>query len=350
MNEKFRPYLRKMSKEALVNCVSKFVYYTTLNSFIDSYEGNKNSGTREEIATGVQLFISTGLDSIKNLSKKNKKWSIVKPKKELGVVFTGMIGLYNYTQDDAEGKADIGVAFPGFTWKYSITKLRHLTKNLSNTGTGGADYRKMYADLIDIQYKKALAIKISRGGKSGRGGYSDMGGGRVDEHARIVYEKATEHFAKYFNSWDAIKKKKFMFKGLGINEHGNLDSHGIIYSNDMGINFVYLWKLKYNPDIYYENVYAWAGYSSDIHRSDAAKTYVNFTLTVDDDDIEIIQLQVKFTNGLVVPKLPAHSEEWEKRKTEGVKESDFKKGNLGSFNFVAKDIRKIYDLVPVYQK
>tara|TARA_B110001450_G_scaffold195692_1_gene184122 strand:+ start:122 stop:1141 length:1020 start_codon:yes stop_codon:yes gene_type:complete len=339
-----------MSKEALVNCVSKFAYHTTLNSFIDSYKGNKNSGTPEEIATGVHLIISTGLDSIKNLSEKNKKWSAIKPKKELGVMFTGMIGIYNYTQDDDAGKADIGVAFPGFTWKYSITKVPHLKKTLSNTGTGGVDYRNLYLHLIDRQYKKALAVKISRGGKSGRGGYGDIGGGRVDEDARIVYEEATEHFANHVNNWTDEEKKKFMFKGLGINKHGILDSNGIIYSNTMGINFIYLWELKYKPDIYYKNVIAQAGYSSDRPKKGAAKTYVNFTLGVDDDYIQIIQLQVKFSNGLVVPKLPAHSDAWEKRKAEGVTESDFKKGYLGSFNFNAPDIRKLYNIVLVYKK
>ena len=330
-------------KKALIGCITKLVYHTTLNSFIDSYKGNNNPGTPAEIASGVQLIISTGLDSIKNLSESNKTWSSIKPNKEIGLIFTGLIGIYNYTQDDTEGKADIGVAFPGFTWKYSITKVQHLTKDLSNTGTGGIDYRKMYADLIDIQYKKALAVKISKGGKSGRGG-------GIDEHARIVYEKVTEHFAHHFNTWTDTKKKNFMFKGLGIDKDGILDSHGIIYSNNMGINSIYLWKLKYSPGIYYKNVFAQAGYSSDRPKPDAAKSYVNFTLEVDDDDIKIVKLQVKFNNGIVVPRYPAHSDEWEKRKAEGVTGADFRKGNLGSFNFVAEDIRKLYDLTPVYQK
>ena len=339
--EKYKPYLRKMSKEALVNCVSKFAYHTTLNSFIDSYKGNKNSGTPEEIATGVQLIISTGLDSIKNLSEKNKKWSAIKPKKELGVMFMGMIGIYNYTQDDNVGKADIGVAFPGFTWKYSITNLSPFSKTLGNTGTDGVNYNKKYYDLIEEKYKKALAIKIATGGKSGRGR-------GPDENARIVYERATEHFADRFNKRSDEKKKKFIFKGLGINKEGILDSHGIIYSNNMGINFIYLWELKYNPDVYYNNVYTYAGYLSDRPKRGAVKSYVIFTLEVDNDDIEIIKLQVKFNDGIVEHKLKGVA--WEKRKAEGVTESDFKKGYLGSFNFHAPDIRRIYNIVLLYQK
>jgi hypothetical protein len=348
--EKYRPMLKMFSKEQLISCISKSAIHTTVNDFIDSYKGNKNPGTGAEIATGVQLIISTGLDSIKNLSKKNKKWSAIKPKKELGVMFMGMIGIYNYTQNDTEGKADIGVAFPGFTWKYSITKLPHLQKDLTNIGTQGIKYNEMYKELIREQYIKALPIKIERGGKSGRGR-------GIDEHARIVYEKATEHFADYINKWPDEKKKEFMFKGLGITKEGKLDSDGIIYSNNTGINFIYLWKLKYNPpDIYYKNVFAQAGWASGNSKptKDAAKTYVNLSIKIGGVDNIFIRIQVKFNDGLVEHILKGSA--WEKRKAEhasGEKPltgSDFKPGGINSFNFVAKDIRKLYDLIPVYQK
>jgi len=353
--------LLKPQRKRVLKCLAaqhdSMILHTTLNSFINSYNRNNNTGTRAEIATGVQLIISSGLDSIKNLDKsiKNREiWEKIEPKREIGIVFMGMIGIYNYTQDDKAGKADIGVAFPGFTWKYSITKSNHLEKTLSNIGTQGIKYNEIYKELIREQYIKALPIKIERGGKSGRGG-------GIDQHARIVYEKATEHFADYINKWPDEKKKEFMFKGLGITNEGKLDSDGIIYSNDTGINFIYLWKLKYNPpDIYYKNLFAQAGWSSGNSKPtrDAAKTYVNLSIKLGGVDNIFIQIQVKFNDGLVVPakKWKDDKAAWEKRKAEhetGKKpltDEDFEIGSIQSFNFKAEDIRKIYDLTPVYQK
>ena len=343
-----------LQRKRVLKCLAaqhdSMILHTTLNSFINSYKGNNNTGTRAEIAAGVQLIISSGLDSIQNLDKSIKNraiWEKIEPKKELGVMFMGMIGIYNYTQDDNVGKADIGVAFPGFTWKYSITKLHRFKKALSNIGTQGINYNEMYKELIREQYLKALPIKIELGG-------NPLPKGVPDENARIIYEKATEHFADYINKLPEKKKKKFMFKGLGLTDKGKLDSDGIIYSNDTGINFIYLWKLKYNPNIYFKNVFAQPGYSSYDHKPNDAKSYVNLTLEVDDDDIKIINIQVKFNDGLVDHILKCSK--WKKRKTEhasGEKPltgSDFKPGSIGSFNFVAEDIRNIYDLALVYQK
>ena len=334
------------------------ILHTTLNSFINSYGENNNPGTIAEISTGVQLIISTGLDSIQNLDKSIKNWKIwekITPKRELGMMFMGMIGLYNYTQDDNVGKADIGVVFPGlFVWKYSITKLKHLTKDLSNIGTQGINFNKRYYDLIREQYKKGLPAKIARGGESGRGH-------GIDEHARIVYEKATEDFADHINKWPDKNKKEFMFHGLGITEEGKLDSDGIIYSDNTGINFIYLWDLKYSPsDIYYKNMRAQAGWASGNIKpnKNAAKTYVNLSVKLGGTDHIFIRIQVKFNDGLVVPvkKWKEDKAAWEKRKAEhktGKKPltgADFEIGRIGSFNFVANDIRKLYKLALVYQK
>lgn len=350
--------LSKMERKRVLKCVSghhdSLILHTTLNSFINSYIGNNNPGTIAEISTGVQLIISTGLDSIENLDKSIRRreiWEKIKPKRGLEMMFMGMIGLYNYTQDDNTGKADIGVVFPGLSvWKYSITKLTHLSKDLSNIGTQGVKYTVMYKELISEQYRKALPIKIARGGES-------LPPGRPDEHARIIYEKAAEHFADHINEFPVKEKKKFMFNGLGITDEGKLDSDGIIYSNDTGINYIYLWELKYKPvDIYYKNMHAQAGWSKGNSKpsKDTAKTYVNLSIKVRGADNIFIRIQVKFNDGLV--EHIQRGQPWEIRKYEhrtGEKPltgSEFKSGRIGSFNFVAKDISKLYNLMRVYQK
>ena len=356
--ENFSKIQRKSVLKCLATQHDSMILHTTLNSFINSYKRNNNTGTRAEIAAGVQLIISSGLDSIQNLDKSIENWEIwekIKPKRELGMMFMGMIGIYNYTQDDNAGKADIGVAFPGFTWKYSITKSAHLEKDLSNIGTQGIKYNEMYKELIREQYIKALPIKIERGGRRP---------GRIDQHARIVYEKATEHFADHINKWPEEKKKEFMFKGLGITNEGKLDSDGIIYSDDTGINFIYLWKLKYDPpDIYYKNLFAQAGWHSGNSKptGDAAKSYVNLSIKLGGVDNIFIRIQVKFNDGLVEPakkwkENKAAKEAWKKRKADAQKGKkpltgeDFQIGYIGSFNFVADDIRKLYHLELVYKK
>ena len=214
----------------------------------------------------------------------------------------------------------------------------------------GIDYDKMYKELISEQYIKALPIKIARGGER-------LPPGVPDEHARPVYEKAAEHFADFINKMPYEKKKEFMFHGLGITEEGKLDSDGIIYSDNTGINFIYLWDLKYSPsDIYYKNMRAQAGWASGNIKpnKNAAKTYVNLSVKLGGTDHIFIRIQVKFNDGLV--KHIVKGSDWKKRKAEhktGKKPltgADFKIGDIGSFNFVAKDIRKLYNLALVYQK
>lgn len=350
-------HLSKMERKRVLKCVSghhdSMILHTTLNSFIDSYGVNKNPGTIAEISTGVQLIISTGLDSIQNLDKsiRNREiWKKIKPKRELEKMFIGMIGLYNYTQDDNTGKADIGVVFPGLSvWKYSITKLPHLTKDLSNIGTKEVNYNVMFKELISEQYRKALPIKIARGGQ------------RLPPRHQNITESAAEHFADHINKFPVKEKKEFMFHGLGITDEGKLDSDGIIYSNNTGINFIYLWDLKYNPsDIYYKNMHAQAGWFGGNSKpsKDAAKTYVNLSIKLGDTDNIFIRIQVKFNYGIVEPakRWQENKAGWKKRKAEhktGEKPltgSDFKPGSIGSFNFVAEDISKLYNLIRVYQK
>ena len=163
-------YFDRKSQKYKIKNLQKI--YTSPESWVNSFNDNKNTGVKEEITTGLNILICsnlTTLDKVREIEEykdfeHNDKFNVENLK-----------GIINLTQsDNLSGTADIKLLFKsGKTKSFSVTQYhKHITKCIINPSP-----KKLYnldnnLEVINNKnieaFNKALLYRKNSFGENGR--------------------------------------------------------------------------------------------------------------------------------------------------------------------------------------
>lgn len=261
---------------------------TSAEEWLKSWKNNKNTGSNEEIRVGLEILLSSGLESRENIPDIIKKYSIpekfnITIKKERKV-----LGILNLSQaDDDGGTADIALVYQdGTSSNYSVTqwygKLKKCLCNPSPMKTYNLQkHKKILEEENKNVYKNVVKIAEDKYGapskKWKRKKYSLVS---------VFTEKLARIASEEWNALSNQKKKSRLLKILDLDESMETRSDGIIYFNKTTnrIECVYDWTLKIDINQCLESSYE--------------KCYIVHYLKSAPNEI-LIKTQAKYNNGVI---------------------------------------------------
>lgn len=300
-------------KECICSTIIK-----TGNKWLESYQGNNNTGNEYEICTGLSILLGAGLTTKEELPEIYKEIQQIKSNK--------VKGLINLTQkDNIGGTSDIGIVFKNNKIKYySITQWKGQMKKCIFNPSGSKYYGLLKNSESENNNDHAFKIAIDHR-KNCYGVIPNKKWKRTPSCPGCKYmcEYMALDGSKSWMAMDIDSRKEKLTKMLDLNGNRSTNANGIIYWNKKKnrIENIYKWELKINLDdylnTYNEGIYIYHGIPGDT----------------------ILKTQCKYNNGIIEGmSSKINPENWNPQKS---------KNYLSSWDSVAQDLSKIFKMEKV---
>jgi hypothetical protein len=282
---KLNDSLQYVEKKPLVNSV-----ISTAKEWLNSWKKNNNTGRNVEIRVGLELLLSSKLETRESIPELIEEYSIpekfnIYPNQN---VSKKVIGILNLTQDDNDcGTSDIALVYQdGTRSNYSVTegkdKLTKCIRNPSPKETYNIqkhiEYLKKKKEKVYNDIIKFATEKYGVPSKKWKGNKYPQVALFVEELARIASEE--------WNLFTFHEKKEHLLKMFDLNVFLKTKSDGIIFfdKKTKKIHCIYTWKLKINLDQCMKTRYN--------------KGYIYHYLDNKPNEI-LIKTQAKYNNGVI---------------------------------------------------
>lgn len=291
----------------------------TISEWIESFNGNNNTGVNEEKKTGIEILLRSGLDNKDNLPSEYKD-IISRP------TITGILGVINLTQsDNIGGTGDIGIVYSDGTTKYfSVTQWNgKLSKGICNPSA-----KKWYGLPNSPEIQKINEEAYNLGKKYREENYGDNPNKKWKRckdcpGAKMMAEYLAKEASKSWNTMDKKSKIKSLNHFLDIDTKLQPHTTGIIYWNKKKgrIECIYKWDLNIEIgdylDTYSDGIYIYHG----------------------TPDNYILKTQAKYNNG-IIEGMPSKvtPDKWVIKKSTSY---------LSSWGVVAEDLTKIFKMTTI---
>jgi hypothetical protein len=282
--------LNRLNKSAEKNPLGNRMI-STAEEWLNSWKRNHNTGSEVEIKVGLELLLSSKLETRANIPELIKKYSIsekfnIYPNQN---VSKNLIGILNLTQDDDDsGTSDIALVYQdGTRSNYSVTQWNgKLEKCMCNPSPLETYNLQKHISCLKEENVKVYndVLKYAK---------ENYGKTPSKEWKRKKYLPANLFIAKLANKaseeWNGFtdqERGKRLEKILDLTVSLNTKSDGIIYFNKATnkIQCVYAWNLKINL--------------TQGMQSRSEKCYVIHYLNNNPNEI-FIKTQAKYNNGVM---------------------------------------------------
>jgi len=294
----------------------------TISEWIESFNGNNNTGVIEEIKTGIVILLSSGLDNYNNLPDEYKD---VISQPHLPKT-SGISGLINLTQsDNIGGTGDIGIVYDNGKIEYfSVTQWKGKPTKCICNPSASAWYN--LPKTLEIEKMNDEAYNLAKKHRSEN--YGDIPNKKWKRvpccpGAKMMAESLSKMGSISWNTMDKRDKIKSLHRFLDIDTKLKPHTAGIIYWNNKKkcVEHIYKWELNINIedylDTYSDGIYIYHG----------------------KPDNYILKTQAKYNNGIIEGmSSKVNPDQWVIKKSTSY---------LSSWDVVAEDLTKIFKMTTI---
>jgi hypothetical protein len=295
----------------------------TIPKWVESFKFNNNTGVFEEIKSGIEILLSSGLDNYNNLPDEYK--DLLSQHHHLPNT-NAISGLINLTQsDNIGGTGDIGIVYDDGNIEYfSVTQWSGKPVKCICNPSASSWYN--LHKTLEIEKMNDKAYNLAK--KHREENYGDTPNKkwkRLNDcpGAKMMAEYLAKMGSTSWNTMDNVDKIKSLHKFLDLDAKLRPHADGIIYWNNKKkcIEHIYKWELNINIedylDTYSDGIYIYHG----------------------KPDNYILKTQAKYNNGIIEGmSTKVNPDQWVIKKSTSY---------LSSWDVVAPDLTKIFKMTTI---